>query len=81
MTKSICVPSMFGSVIEIFLKEGMSSHHVHYNLFIGRASLIIGNPSAINKFKLTIGDKLFNVFFGLIPLEVPPTLKEIHFSL
>ena len=59
----------------------MSRHHVHYDFFVGGASLIIRSPATVYKLKLAIDDKLANIIFHRIFLEVPPALKVVHFGL
>ena len=41
----------------------MSRHHVHYDFFVGGASLIIRSPATVYKLKLAIDDKLANFIF------------------
>ena len=59
----------------------MPRHHVHDNLFIRGARLIIGSPATINEFELPPFDQPPDLCPRRLILQVPPPLKEIHLGL
>ncbi len=73
----IQVPSMLWCDPERLLKEGMASHNVHNKFLISWTGLVTRSPSSINEFKLSILNKIVNIIFSGLILQVPPPFKVI----
>jgi hypothetical protein len=58
----------------------LSNHHIVDHIFIDWTSLIMHGPTSVNKLKLSIFNKFFNLVSFCFILSIPPLLEKSNFT-